>query len=638
MFYRKKIFTLSILFITVTGFSTILVADYYKPEFFPIGLTGLNYTGSSIPYGNVYPYPWTWDQEPRSEKALIFDLGVNCLGCEDAYHYYLISFTSGQNNYMHKVCIPSFSDTTVDSILLIPVTYCVTERWVLKYVGPCNTWDSFTVEHKTDTTHIPASVFFRSPHRPEYAGWGDPLFTAYLEDYDDMPPDSVPDEGWGCHGSRTDNWEYEGNVYWDSTADNAIAQYENYFSTASTDELASIWGWNLITEGPAGSRHDDYNQYPNDPWRGCWGAVDKIFTGFRQAENGTDHMIVAKLGTSTLHRGGYNIFESQYLPDLDALMLYSHWWCRPYWNYGEQAMFDRFVYGDSTKPEKKGGIQNTAIYFQQNDLPSNRRPGQKRRWFQTIDLAWYAHVYGKKLGSRRPCPPEIRCACYLTLSRGAKGIFFHAWSFGVNPGVYYDNIQVPTTDSIPFAGNVGMRDQLGYPFGDSNSGNYGHHYLNSSAPQAPYWSQARDNTYPYLKDTLIPEIKAISGVLMQLEWENAYSLKTTCGKDTFCPLGDYVDSVTTTDSGYIDLGFFSPYYWQDQGKYLMVVNRDGIADNQPDTITLYLDFDEGDSLYVIEFGDPDIISYLPKSGDGRFHLTREFAPGEGKLFRIEEYV
>ena len=118
---------------------------------------------------------------------------------------------------------------------------------------------------------------------------------------------------------------------------------------------------------------------------------------------------------------------------------------------------------------------------------------------------------------------------------------------------------------------------------------------------------------------------------------NAYSLNSTAPDwRSPCP-HYYVDSVATTDSGYIDLGFFSPSEWRDYGKYLMVVNRDGIADNKPDTITLYLDFLEGDtldSLYVIEFGDPNTDSFLPRASDGYFHLAEDYAPGEGKLFRF----
>jgi hypothetical protein len=47
---------------------------------------------------------------------------------------------------------------------------------------------------------------------------------------------------------------------------------------------------------------------------------------------------------------------------------------------------------------------------------------------------------------------------------------------------------------------------------------------------------------------------------------------------------------------------------------------------------------EGDTLYslhVTEFGDPNTDTILPRAGDGYFHLTRDYAPGEGKLFRFE---
>jgi len=107
--------------IALIGIVALLKADYYQPNFFPIGLTGLNFTGygtpehpnpTGCPYGNVED--WTWDQGTQSEKALIEALGVNCIGCEDANLRYIGSFDTtvcrNQNNYLYRVCIPSFLD------------------------------------------------------------------------------------------------------------------------------------------------------------------------------------------------------------------------------------------------------------------------------------------------------------------------------------------------------------------------------------------------------------------------------------------------------------------------------------------------------------------------------------------------
>ncbi len=206
------------------------------------------------------------------------------------------------------------------------------------------------------------------------------------------------------------------------------------------------------------------------------------------------------------------------------------------------------------------------------------------------------------------------------------------------PNLFIDDPDMPKVDSaliydISSAAYVGLRDKTSRPCDeDTNATNARLLTVYSSGPHHTVWDGTVDTTFAYLCN-FIPEIKAISGVLMQLEWVNAYSLKTTCGKDTSCPL-DYVDSVATTDSGYIDLGFFKPHYhWLDYGKYLMVVNRDGIADNKPDTITLVLDFPTSSRLSVIEIGDPDSFYVLTKSG-GYFYLVKDYEPGEGKLFRF----
>ncbi|MBD3285383.1 hypothetical protein GF359_03070 [candidate division WOR-3 bacterium] len=99
------------------------------------------------------------------------------------------------------------------------------------------------------------------------------------------------------------------------------------------------------------------------------------------------------------------------------------------------------------------------------------------------------------------------------------------------------------------------------------------------------------------------------------------------------------------DSDYIDLGFFEPEPGFDswKAKYLMVDNRDGIAQMEnDDTIILRLTSmgcSSCDSLAVTEYGDPEVNEILGKdSTSDYFYLTKVFEPGEGKLFRIEEYI
>jgi len=618
--------------IALISSAALLKAGYYKSDFFPIGLTGLNFTGydwpDGCPYGNT-DVGWGWDSTQNAdynEKALIFSLGVNCIGCSDAYHHYLMSFGDGTNNYLHKVCKSSFD--TDDTIFLIPLNYYVKERYIFKYKAPCCNMDSFTVETKGAST-TRASTFFRSPHRPYYLGWGDPLFSVYNDKYDN-PPYDICSTGWECHGTRYDNYEYEGNEYWRKMADTAIYEFGLYLDTTSSEELACIWGWNLLTEEPAISRHNQYDRFPNDPWRGCWAASKRILTGFREAENGTNHMIVAKYGTSTLHRGGYNIFD--YLPDIDAFMVYSHYWTQPYWNYGSQTMFDYFLYGDPSKPEAKGGRHNVAIYFQQYGN-SPGRSGQKRRWFATIDLAWY--TTGRTWGaSRRPCPPEIRCASYLSLSRGAKGIFFHGWTFE-SVSDEYPNVTIPCS-SIDLDAHVGIRDHKGFPFGYTNSPDKDYHYLNNGQPSgdSTHWYEAKDTTYNYLANHLVDEIKEVGKVLVQLDWVNAYSLKSTVtGKGDDCS-HMYVKDITTTGEGYIDLAFFDDTAFL-ASEYFMVVNRDGITDNVNCTLTIKLDgsgWSNINRLIVKNMADTTD-TFVAKYSEG-YVFTDTFSPGEGKLYKV----
>jgi len=109
--------------VALISIAALLKAGYYKPDFFPIGLTGLNFTGygrpnsTGCPYGNVYGIDpqWSWDGDTNSEQSLIYALGVNCLVFEeDGFLGYMGSLDTtecrSENNYLYRVCIPSFMD------------------------------------------------------------------------------------------------------------------------------------------------------------------------------------------------------------------------------------------------------------------------------------------------------------------------------------------------------------------------------------------------------------------------------------------------------------------------------------------------------------------------------------------------
>ncbi|TKJ38460.1 hypothetical protein CEE36_10670 [candidate division TA06 bacterium B3_TA06] len=653
---------LLVVYIALVSVVSLLKADYYQPDFFPIGLTGINPTGwasNNCPYGNLET-PWEWQKDadhPNGEDSLIFKLGVNCIGSEDAYRYYLMSFhgPNSQDNYLYKVCVPSFDPTdSVDSIFLITAAYHSTIRFTDYY--------NDTTEHVGSTTDIPPNAFFRPPYWGKCGGdtnstspYGDPKFGH----------DCSVDGGTGYYpyGTTYDNWnDYDGDTTWHKMADEAVDSFAAYFSH-HLDTAKYIWGYNLITEDPATYRN--FTNLSRPPWHGCWAAVDRIFrghnTGFKasitdwesdsakhagirgveeasSAFNNGHRMIIAKSSTSPMHRGGYNIFEA--LPDLDAFVGYSHGWCHGNWNYGCDSIFDWFLYGDPSKPQAKGGRHNIAIYFQRYGKTNLAYPDQKRRWIPALCLEWQIDKNNlTKAKARRPCPPEIRCAAYLVLSRGAKGLLFHPWTYN-----YKDTNTVdldPSDIAIPSYGasqyhyyNLGLRDQVGYPFGEGGPRS-GTHKLNSGGGGSTYWHTNRDDTtYDYLANSLIPEIKKIAPKLMQLDWVNAYSLNSTAPEwRSPCP-HYYVDDVWGAE--FMDVAFFDHPYEPIGVEYFMMVNREGIADMTNRTVSVALDAEhwpEEDTLILTDIANADNPRKLKRVGE-RFTFTEVFEPGEGKLYRV----
>jgi hypothetical protein len=659
----------------LSGLATPLKAEYYLDTLFPIGITGINPTGASPPYGNL-GLDWKWtpeESEDKNEQDLIFDLGINCIGCQDAKVTYLIDWTPNpsQSNYLHKVCIPSHQDTSIDDIYVITAGYYIMNPCAYKCdtamfsdtvvcgdainspdsialdVTPCNAYDYTWVDTVRNYGNHTASFMFRSPYRGtpcshSHPGIGSMQFSACNEGSD-----------YNCHGTSTDaNWNtFDGDSVWRAMADKAVANFQAYFDNNLAD-TQYVWGYNLITEDPAVYR----NTKGNPAWHGCWAGVDYLFTGhgygtsnynyfrgksglhnqslggIRGVEDSVDidhRMFVAKGGPSTLHQGGYNIFEA--LPDLDAFLKYSHWWCKVKHNYGEQTIFDEFLYGNS--PGGFSGRHNDAIYMQQYGKTNLAYPDQQRRFIAVIDVSWYEPWKSAKgNGGRRPCPPEIRCGTYLALSRGAKGIFFHGWSMGISGEYPGSTIQIPSTSAIVSA-NVGIRDHKGFPFGDSNSPDSEHHYLNAGC-NLEYWNEHPDNTYDYLANTLIPEIKKITSKLMELDWINGYSLNSTAPEWRNPGPHYYVEDVWGVD--YMDVAFFDHPYEPIGVEYFMMVNREGIADMTNRTVSVALDaqhWPEEDTLILTDIANADTPRKLTREGE-RYVFTEVFEPGEGKLYRV----
>lgn len=643
----------------------LLKADYYKPDFFPIGLTGLNYTGydreNSCPYGNDdLLVQWGWDSTQNftnNEKALIEALGVNCIGCQDAYHRYLIAWgdtntpISSRNNYLCKICRPTIVDADpTNNIYLITASYRTS--LYRDYWHECSTSPD-SIRHKGNDD-IGASALFRSFKRG--GGYGYYLFDPAGN------PNSFPD----CIGTDTDNWNTcDGDTVWQKMADTAVITIEKYLQKYTSDNIREcIWGYNLISEDPAFSRRGS----STPAWHGVWAAVDRVFTshryetsqfkgltppsdsslkGIRGAEDnvGMAHrMFMAKCETWPLHKSNYNIF--QYLPDLDVIVAYYHVWCRAWLNYGDQDVFDNLLYGVIEKQiypyQEKIGYHNTAIYIQQYGNTPGGPAGQERRWIAVPSLEW-SGLKADSARCRRPCPPEIRCVVYLSFSRGAKGFLFHPWltNYEDSPANIDDfpsnlTIPIPITDTTRTGDYpLGLRDCEGYPFGHPAADT---HFLNNGewgSGDSTYWHGPgrRDHTYYYL-DTLITELKKITPTLIKLDWVNAYSLNSTAPEwRSTCP-HYYVDDVWGAD--FMELAFFDHPYEPVGVEYFMLVNREGIADMTNRNVGVALDashWPEEDTLILTDIADADSPKRLVRQGD-RYVFTEVFEPGEGKLYRV----
>ena len=637
-----------------------LKAGYYQSDLFPIGLTGINPSGSNCPYSSADvqpPWAWTPDSSVNNEQDLIFALGVNVIGCQDAQARY-IGYTDPNrtvfNDYIHKVCKPSHEDEDIDDIYVITVSYYVSNEDTLGAKGySCSTSDCSVICYDslgyTQWREQSADGMFRSPTRGSGKGFGDIQFS-----HSNWESGS----SYNCHGAHYDNWDvFDGETTWRQQADIAVSNFKGFLERFD-NPAPYIWGYNLISEDPAIWRHTS----GNPPWHGCFAGVDYLFTGHGYGKSNYNYfrgksgmhdqemggirgvedsclserrMFVAKGVFFYAHRAGYDIFEA--LPDIDVFVDYWHSWCRAKYNYGEQGVFDNLLYWPEAD---KGGYHNDAVYFQRYGHNHLAYPDQKRRWVPWIALEWRGTgPNGEKASVRRPCPPEIRCASYLVMSRGAKGILFHGWSHGINTNLWPgENVKIPCTEGGSL-GNVGIRDHYGFPFGDwggDNPATEDQHMLNNgvgAGAQSTVWHNRHDSTYYYLCE-LIPELKKITPKLMELDWVNAYSLMSTDPNWTNpCP-HYYMEDVWGVD--YMDVAFFDHPYEPVGVEYFMMVNREGIPDMTNRTVSVALDaqhWPEEDTLILTDIANADNPRTIRREGD-RFVFTEVFEPGEGKLYRV----
>jgi hypothetical protein len=133
---------------------------------------------------------------------------------------------------------------------------------------------------------------------------------------------------------------------------------------------------------------------------------------------------------------------------------------------------------------------------------------------------------------------------------------------------------------------------------------------------------------------LIPEIKKIKDVLIQLDWVNGYSLNSTDPSwASPCPHAYVMD---VQGVSYMDLALFDHPYEPIGVEYFMLVNREGIEDMTNRNVSVALDaghWPQEDSLVLTDIAHKDHPQTLKRDGD-RYVFTQVFEPGEGKLYRV----
>ena len=251
--WKGMLFGISILCLV-----TALDASYYQDTLFPIGISGTMQTGPSwnCPY---YDEGWRWSTGEKREDQLIFNLGINCIGSEDCFPNYLIDLKPddpSENNYLHQVCMPAAANNKPVYIIvsgLFTTSYCHGQQ---RYYDQAETipgmpWDAYSI--------VPGS-----PHQP-YRSIDGPatkrsssLFRSWNYDLE-----CGGTRGFACdefaagkNDNPTSGAAYYGDVTWQSMMDEAIDDMEQHF-TNNPDHAAYVWGWNLMTEGPAS--HIDIN-------------------------------------------------------------------------------------------------------------------------------------------------------------------------------------------------------------------------------------------------------------------------------------------------------------------------------------------------------------------------------------------
>ena len=624
MFLLKQASTKILIIELLFGCGALLATQYHKPDLFPIGFSGIGSTGYATDEGQ--PYPDTLDYgEWYKETDLLELTHCNFIGCSDGGQYAYLNFASpNKYDFYNQVCL------NADSAI---------------YLAPNNTYCPLYCDRdgngRADSVFYEGDTFVNPCGDTIVVGSGTTLYEyRSLRHY---RWSSVFRNWWPC--GRGGDGEMD-TVFWPLMADSAATIYDRYFDSTEVED-SRFWGYNCFVEDPG-----MYNVWKN----GIADADNRITDSIRTREttgsdglSGTHRMIIAKGQIYPFYYDGMDVNLFAKVPEIDALLIYTYM-TLAYIPYGSQSFFDEFLYQYHTingTPIVMSGLHNAGKYMQKYGKTLPLRNGQKRRWMACIEINWEFtwEDNTEKILSRRPCPPEIRAMTYLALSRGAKGILYvnyYNYKYRKDAdgtytnqlaNIFPDSANMPTIDSgytgshTARSGALGLRDATSKPCDTTIYS--GPVLLDVPDGQTTYWDGKPDHTFGYICH-LIPEIKAISDVLMQLDWVNAYSLNSTAPEwRSTCP-HYYVDTVIGAE--YVDLGFFR--HSSNGVDYFMVVNREGIADMTNREINVVLHVMTMNQLLLTDMADstnPDTLA--PDSGY-YFSFTRTFEPGEGKLFRL----
>ena len=286
-------------------------------------------------------------------------------------------------------------------------------------------------------------------------------------------------------------------------------------------------------------------------------------------------------------------------------------------NLSIQAAFDKWINSDITV----GGTESTsprglkeAIAWAQNFTPDVTS--------DDIYLINTIQVHGERTinngnailngnGLRPPSPNEIKCMGYLSLCYGSKGLMY-----------YTINSNTPCTgNTTDVWANYGLFEESGNHVDSSK--------WNVVRPSPDFWVQNPSNAQIpnarfYAVSDLNHAILSIENVLLQLTWQNAYSIHL--GQLS----GTYISSVTTLDAAnqrFVELGLYKNGGNID---YFMVVNRRTLSTESRNITVTFNKSSSYTTWRVTEVGSNNtwIVSKT-----GNFQTT--YQPGEGKLFKFE---